>query len=469
MARRPAIVRPLARPAAWSLVALAAFATPGAAHSGALRAAGRDPVSAPVWLFLLTGGAAVGASFLLASFVTDRRLIDAVHGWSRSLSLSTRPLRVLARLVGLAGLAAVLVVGWVGPDTGVRNLAVLLVWVVWWGGVVAAAYLVGNAWPALDPFRALAGAARSVADRFGVGTLAYPDRLGTWPSVAGLLAVVWVEVTAPLADDPRLLASVVAAYGLLTVAGAVAVGPTWFDRVDPVSCLLAAYGRVAPVALTDEGPRLRLPGTRLSDPIVSGLDEVAFVVAVLYVTTYDGLVATGPWAAAVGWLVGLGAPPLAVYLGTYLVGFGAALGAYLLAARAARRFAATYRSPGALATRFAPPLLAIAAGYHLAHNVGTVLALSPAFATVLAAPLSPPQNPPTLVLPGWIQGVEIAAVLAGHVLAVWVAHAAAYDAFPDRIQAVRSQYGVTLAMVGFTMLSLWIVSEPYVAPPYLAS
>jgi hypothetical protein len=469
MARRPAVARPLALGVAVAALGLAVRAPPAIAHSGALRSTGRDPVSAPAWLFLLTGGAAVGASFLLASFVTDRRLIDAIHGWSRALSLPVRPLRALARLVGLAGLAGVLVVGWVGPDTGVRNLAVLLVWVVWWGAVVAATYLVGNAWPALDPFRTLAGAGRWVTARVGVGTLAYPERLGAWPSVVGLLAIVWVEVTAPLADDPRLLATVVAGYGLLTVVGAVAVGPAWFDRADPVSRLLAAYGRVAPVARTESGWRLRLPGTRLSDAVVSGRDETAFVVAVLYVTTYDGLVATGPWAAAVERVVGLGAPPAAVYLGTYCGGFGVALGAYLLAARAARRFAATYRSPEALAARFAPPLLAIAAGYHLAHNAGTLVALSPALAAVVAAPLAPPQNPSTLVLPGWTQGVEIAAVLAGHVLAVWVAHAAAYDAFPDRLQAVRSQYGVTLAMVGFTMLSLWIVSEPYVAPPYLAS
>ena len=465
MARRPAVGRTLAL----ATVALASLAAPVVAHSGGLRAAGRDPVSAPAWLFLLTGGAAVGASFLLASFVTDRALIDAIHGWSRPLPLPARPLRALGRLVGLVGLAAVLVVGWLGPVTGGRNLAVLLVWVVWWGGVVAAAYLVGNAWPALDPFRTLAAGLRWTIQRVGVGTFDYPERLGAWPSVAGLLVLVWVEVTTPLADDPRLLATVVAAYGLVTVVGATALGPAWFDRVDPVARLLAAYGRVAPVARVDGRWRLRLPGTHLSDRVVEGEDETAFVVAVLYVTTYDGLVATGPWAAAVEWVVGLGVPPTAVYLGTYLLGFGAALGAYLLAARAARRFAATYRSPEALATRFAPPLLAIAAGYHLAHNVGTVLALSPAFASVVAAPFAPPQNPPALVLPGWTQGLEIAAVLAGHVLAVWVAHAAAYDAFPDRLQAVRSQYGVTLAMVGFTMLSLWIVSEPYVAPPYLAS
>jgi hypothetical protein len=462
MPRRPVVV---------ALAALAATAArPAAAHSGALRAAGRDPVSAPAWLFLLTGGAAVGASFLLASFVTDRSLVAAVHGWSRALPLPGRPLALSGRALGLAALAAVLVVGWVGPATGLRNLAVLLVWVAWWGGVVAAAYLVGNPWPALDPFRTLAGAGRRLLGLVGAAPdHALPERLGAWPAVVGLLALVWAEVTAPLATDPRLLAAVVAGYGAVTVAGGVVLGEAWFARVDPVSRLLAAYGRVAPVARGDDGLRLRLPGAALSDPLVDGAGEAAFVVAVLYVTTYDGLVATGPWALAVERAVGAGAPPVAVYAGTYLGGFALALATYRLAAAAARRFAATYRSPDALAERFAPPLLAIAAGYHLAHNAATLLALAPALGTVLATPLAPPQNPPTLVLPGWVGGVEVAAVLAGHVLAVWVAHAAAYDAFPDRLQAARSQYGVTLAMVGFTMLSLWIVSEPYVAPPYLAS
>jgi len=456
----------LARPLAL-VVGLALAAAPAAAHTGSLRAAGRDPVSAPAWLFLLTGGAAVGASFLLASFVTDRSLVAAIHGWSRALPLPARPLRAAGRAVGLVALAAVLAAGLVGPTTGLRSLAVLLVWVAWWGGVVAAAYLVGNAWPALDPFRTIATGARAVAARLGVGTLAYPDRLGSWPAVAGLLALVWTEVTAPLADAPRLLAAVVG-YGAFTVAAGTAFGAAWFERADPVSRLLAAYGRVAPVARESDGLSLRLPGARLSDPAVEGVDGVAFVVCVLYVTTYDGLVATAPWAGAVETLVAAGLPPAAVYAGSYLAGFALALGAYLLAAGAARRFAPTYRSPAALAARFAPPLLAIAAGYHLAHNLSTVVALAPALAAALAAPLAPPQSPPTLVLPGWFQGVEIAAVLAGHVLAVWVAHAAAYDAFPDRLQAVRSQYGVTAAMVGFTMLSLWIVSQPYVAPPYVS-
>jgi hypothetical protein len=446
--------------------ALAALATPAGAHSGALRGATREAVVVPTWLVLATGGAVVGASFLLASFVTDRSLIAAIHGWRRDLSVpAAGVLAALARALGVVLLAAVVVAGLYGPDTGVRNLAVLLVWVVWWGGLVAATYLVGDGWPAVDPFRTLARALPTL-DR------PYPDRLGAWPAVAGLLALVWIEVTAPLADDGRLLALVVVGYGLATVAGGVWFGPArWFGTADPVSRLLRAYGTVAPVAREDGRLRLRLPGTALADDrrLVAAPGGVAFVVAVLYVTTYDGLVATGPWAGAVEAAVGAGLAPLAVYLGSYLGGFGLFYGAYRLAAAAARRTAGTYLAADALARRFAPALLAIAAGYHLAHNLATTLALAPTVATVAASPLSPPANPPALVVPGWIGGVEVALVLVGHLLAVWVAHAAAYDGFPDRLQAVRSQYGVTAVMVCYTALSLWIVIEPYVPPPYLAT
>jgi hypothetical protein len=115
-------------------------------------------------------------------------------------------------------------------------------------------------------------------------------------------------------------------------------------------------------------------------------------------------------------------------------------------------------------------LLPIAAGYHLAHNLVSVLVLGPTFVAVAAAPLSPPPSPPQLAgLPGWFGGLEFAFVLLGHLLAVWVAHATAYELFPSRLQAVRSQYGVTAVMVCYTMLSLWIVAEPYVAPPFIAS
>ncbi|WP_251341207.1 hypothetical protein [Haloplanus halophilus] len=435
-----------------------------AAHTGGLRGATRDPIAIPTWLFLLTGGGVVGVSFLLASFVTDRRLVAAVHDWSRPLPDPGRLGRALVALLGVVALAVTLAVGVVEDATGVRNLAVLVVWVAWWGGYVASTYLLGNSWPALNPFR-------TVAERLPTLDRTYPERLGAWPSVAALLLLVWVEVTAPLADDARLLAAVVGGYAAVTLVGAAVFGPDpWFDRVDPLARAFRLYGRLAPVGVEDGRPRLRLPGGALPGTALDGRDDAAFVVTLLFVTTYDGFVATGPWATGVRAVAGAGVPPLLAYLGAYLVGAGLFYLAYRVAARLGRRRADTYLSTAELVRRFAPSLLPIAAGYHLAHNLGSVLVLAPTLVAVAAAPLSPPPSPPQLAgLPAWFGGLELAFVLLGHLLAVWVAHATAYELFPSRLQAVRSQYGVTAVMICYTMLSLWIVAEPYVPPPFIAS
>ena len=130
-------------------LALALVAGRAAAHGGGIGAAGRSSLRLPLWLVLLTGGAAVGASFLLSSFVTDRALLRAIDGWRRVIPGGGRSIgrsigRPVAQLVGLVGLVAVIAVGLGGPTAG-ANLAVFFVWVGWWAGFTTISYLVGNA------------------------------------------------------------------------------------------------------------------------------------------------------------------------------------------------------------------------------------------------------------------------------------------------------------------------------------
>src|SRR6056297_1844124 len=83
------------------------------AHGGGLRAAAGS-LSVPTWLFLLTGGGVVGASFLLASFVTDRAFIRAVHRWRRVASAPLDAGVTLTRLLSVAALLGIVVVGFLG-------------------------------------------------------------------------------------------------------------------------------------------------------------------------------------------------------------------------------------------------------------------------------------------------------------------------------------------------------------------
>ena len=443
------------------------FVGTAAAHGGSLGASGRDSITIPTWLFLLTGGGAVGASFLLASFATDRLFVREFHSWSRDAIVPGRRLLVLlGRLAGVGGLVAVLGIGVLGPDAALANLGLLIVWVGWWAGFTMTTYLGGNAWPALNPFRTISSALPSL-DR------AYPDGLGAWPSVVGLLTLIWLEVVSPLADDPGLLAATVVGYTAVTLAGATVFGPDqWFANVDPVARVFRYYGRVAPLTRDDDTGRLRLrlPGSGLTNArLVDGLDEVAFVVALVWVTTYDGLVATPLWRGFATALVDVGVPPVLLYPAALVAGYLLFFGAYWFAALGARRLADSYVSTAALARRFAPPLLAIAAGYHLAHYLEYFISLLPTALAVVPTPLAGTATGevPIAVIPGWFGALNLTFVLLGHLLAIWVAHAAAFDRFPGRLQAIRSQYTFTLVMICYTMTSLWIVSQPTITPPFL--
>ncbi len=447
--------------AALAGVTAALLARPVAAHAGNIGGTDAGGVI-PLWLVAMTGGGIVGVSFLFATFMTDHRAIRRVNATSARLP-STAVLRrgavLVARTVGVAVLVAVVVSGLLGPLGRTTNLAILLVWAGWWAGYTMSVYVVGDTWPVLNPWRTLARVLPTPRRRL-------PERYGVWPSVAGLLALVWVEVVSPVASDPRLLAAVVLGYTAVTLAGATRY-EGWFERVDPITRAFRTFGRVAPVQWTDDGVELRLPGAALTDPHDAAHDETPFVVGLLWITTFDGLVTTPEWNAVLGWLGDAGVPGLPLYVLALVAGYGLFYWAYLAASRRAPEAADSFARPAALARRFAPSLLPIAAGYHIAHFLGYFLTLSPALATALATPLSPVASPQVAVLPGWFGPLRLGFVVLGHVLAVWVAHAIAFEIFPGRLRPIRSQYPYAVVMIFYTSVSMWIIARPYVQPTNL--
>ena len=440
------------------------FATTAAAHTGSLRL-GQEPAPVPTWLVVMTGGGVIGMSFLFASLVTDHDLIRGIN--RKGLAVPAvgavrRAGRLALRAVSVLLLLATVVVGFLGPGNAQTNAAVLFVWAGWWAGYTATVYAVGNSWPALNPWRAIAEALPVEGRR------ALPAGLGPWPAVVGLLALIWLEVIAPVAGDPALLAGVVVAYTLLTVAGAVTFGvDPWFDRIDPISRVFAAYGRIAPVQRTADGLELRLPGSAAADRGVRAAASPTFVVAILWATTYDGIVSTPAWASAVEPIVDAGVPARLIYLVAIVVGFGAFLGFYRLGARLVRRTGDTYLESGTIADEFATSLLPIAAGYHAAHFLAYVLSLLPALIVLASRPFSPPATVPLLALPGWFNSVGLLFILLGHVVAIWIAHSIAFDLLSGRLQPLRSQYPLVVLMIAYTMTSMWIVIQPTVEVPFV--
>ncbi len=90
-------------------------------------------------------------------------------------------------------------------------------------------------------------------------------------------------------------------------------------------------------------------------------------------------------------------------------------------------------------TAFAPPLVAIAVGYHFAHFLGYFLVLAPSLAVALTPPFADPAAVPTSTCRRGSARLRShrSSSVTGRYLG---GPRAAYDIFPARLQAIRSQY-----------------------------
>jgi hypothetical protein len=419
-----------------------------------LQSGSRESVSVPQWLYLLTGGAVIGASGLLASIVTDRAFIRAIHAWHRAVptraALRTWAVRV-GRFVGLVVLVLAVYLGFAGPQIPTVSLTVVVVFAGVRAGLTMVAFLLGNPWPLVNPWRA-------IVETVPLRLRSYPERFGVWPAVGGLLALVFIETATPVNTIPRVLALAIIGYTLYTVAGGVFFGAEdWFRYCDPLAVAFRFYGRVAPLRWVDGELECRLPGAVLTETDEFDTADVAFAIALIWELTFSGFVNTQVGSAVLGALAGL-VPRLLVLFVFFIVGYAVFLGAFWLAARVTRNRIETYLSVRTIGVWMAPPLLAIAAGYHLAHYFWLFVSNTPVLLTLLSSPLSPPANPLVFAVPVWSNGLNIAFILVGHLLAVWVAHSRAYELFPSRLQAIRSQFPFIAVMIGYTVISLWLIS-----------
>jgi hypothetical protein len=365
-----------------------------------------------------------------------------------------RPLRLAASVGFLALFVGMLAAGLVGSRSPLDNPLTLFVWAVWFKGLGLVSALAGSPWRVLSPWRTLYRGFVALEGRT-IALRSYPTGLGHWPAFVGF--VLLFGVVENLTVVPRtvsLTVLVVAGYALVMLAGGLLFGPVWFDRADPLSVLYGLFGRVAPLHFDrrDDGGsvvRLRAPwpgGRPVPDLAVS-----LFVVAAVYTVSFDGFDGTPEYrtlADASRELTGLGA---FVDLPLYLGGLALFLATFALVARPADRAGAGLR---AATIRLAPTVLPIAVAYEVAHNYPYALSR----AGRLLGTLVGWGGEPLAWLPlSAFWASQVALVVAGHVVAVVAVHVAL------RGRPHRTEAPLTGAMIGYTMLSLWIISRPVVA------
>ncbi len=439
---------------------------------------GRADLPVPVWLFSWTAAIVLIVSFVALSVLWTRPQLQN----ERRVRLLRLPaaLRALASVLGVAVFALVIYSGFAGTQVWSANFSVTFIYVIFWVGTPIASALFGDLFAALSPWRscarAIRWAGRRIAPRaFERPPLRYPARLGQWPAVAVLLGFAWLELVYVNRDSPSTLAALSAGYFAVMLAGMLAFGvEEWSRRADGFGAYFALLARMSALCIDERGvvyARRPLSGlTRM--PVLPGTVEL--ICAVIGTTTFDGFSNGGVWRSLEPELqslfseLGFAQTPsieLAYTVGLLLC-FGLIVAVYAIGIRGVHSVSTRY---GTLELRrtFAHTLVPIGFAYVLAHYFSLLIWQGQAIGYLASDPLGNGANllgtgsykiDYTIISYAAIWYVQVAALVAGHVGGLALAHDRALSIYRGAQEAVRSQYWMLTVMVAFTCFGLWLLS-----------
>ena len=469
--------------------ALLAFATVAGGEAAEAHGLGqRYDLPVPLWLYLVGAAGAVVASFAFLLFFrkTPRTYPKAVY-----IRGTVPPVCVaLLRILFVALFALLIVAGIAGNQKALKNIAPTLVWVIWWVGFTFLCAFFGNLWPIVSPFAAIfEWADRLCRQLWGCGIVLrwpYPAWLDAWPAFLLFLLFAWIELVAPGRDSPRAIAIGALIYAIITWTGCALFGPrVWLRRGEAFSVAFDLLGRFAPLQIVRAGRqwvwRVRPYAVGLLGKNPLAVSLTAFALLMLATVTVDGFLETPPWAAVMERFTPASASPLGatsppLWPATLLLCLAPGLFAvsYLTVMQLMTALAPCPLPVLHLAGRFVLTLVPIAIAYHFAHYLSFLL-----LAGQLAIPLA---SDPFGV--GWdllgtslyridigiidartVWFLAVGAIVAGHILAVWLSHETALDIYREPGAARRSQVPMVALMTGYTIVSLWILAQPIVEQP----
>lgn len=454
---------------------VAAVLTPTVAIAHGVQ--GRADTPIPLEAFFLVAAAVLVVSFVGLAFGWSKPKL-ANYRWRRApraieaVALSPTTLWIF-RILTLAIFLLVFAAAAVGSTSLGSNIAPLVIFVVWWIGLVPITAIFGNVWREINPWITVAAMFRFTKTS---SKRALPKWLGVWPSAGIILIFAWLELVYPTPAEPRLIAVILASYSILTLWGMKRYGTdVWLDSSEGFSVYTGLLALLSPVEVRNGQLGFRLPfvaATRMKiQPGAVGL------IAVLIATvTYDGLSTSPFWkvrdVAASERLIDLGLNDFqaGVLIGTF--GLLGSLIAFVVAFEffswiSGRLANWTFTSVGRVASAFAHSLIPIALAYFVAHYFTLFVFQSQDLIRLASDPLGLGMNlfgtadsriDFQLVSAEVIWAVQVISIVIGHVVGLAFAHDRALEVGRSHKEALRSQSPMLILMVLLSVAGLWSLS-----------
>jgi hypothetical protein len=434
----------------------------------------------PLLLFVLGGAAVVVLSFLL---VLPRPVAEReFEEMSRDGAFQRDPSPAWG-VVSIVLLALLIVCGITGSQEVPENLVPTAVWLVLWIAVPLSCGLIGDWTQPVNPFRWAAVAMDRPGLRKAVlgapEPLPWPRRLGWWPAaiiyfVAACGELIYNQHT----TVPRFAAYSLLVYVCISAVAGLLFGAPWRRQGEMFTVLFDTWGRLGCFRFGAPG-RTGFAGG-LGGEFDPAPSRTAFVLLLLVSVNLDGLLATPKWDRFERRFPGaldLHPNRLETFRTvTFIVLALVVALVFTLFAMLAARAGGRALPPGAAISGLLPSLLPIAFGYLLVHNLQYLLVNGQLLFPLIGNPIGKKSWPIHLPYPFndsyeihhaflpssfyWYLSVVI--IVAVHVIAVVLAHQHLAHRARSLRAARNSEYPWLVAMVGYTMLSLWLIAQPLV-------
>lgn len=428
----------------------------------------------PIWMFIYGGAAAVLLSFVLFGLLYDDQPVRHIESSKRVSSPIITLLGIIGKWISVILFIVAIVAGLIGnPDTG-QNFNVTFFWVIFFVGFTYVTALFGNIWKSLNPMLTIVEITERVCRKRFTGIKPYPIKLGYYPAIVVYFVLICIELLFDSVGTlPQSLSGLMICYALASVSGCILLGKTvWFRYIDFFSVYFGLVSKLSAFAYRGRKVIIRKPFSGLLEKWPDSISLVLFIVFMLVSTSFDGLTETKQYKQIFELLPS--STSSAVYGMTVLIGLWLLVFAlYVLFMALARIIAKTKVSVRKLCVAFSPSLVPIAIGYNVAHYFSYFVTNGQRIIKQASDPFDAGWNlfgtagytADASVLSTYTTWyVQVAAIVIGHVVAVYIAHRIAVRIFESNKHVVLSQIPMVLLMVLYTTASLWIIAQPvYIA------
>ena len=440
----------------------------------------------PFWMYAYGASATLAVSFAIVAYFAGVP-IDVAR-FARSGR--TTGLRIPAPLLGLLQALAVgllvlcIATGLFGTRNVYTNFNMTFFWLVFALGFLYVTALVGDLYALVNPWRVLCDAF-ATATRRSASLFTYPASLGYYPALVLYAGFIWIELFGH--SQPFSLAVTLLAYTAVNFVGAALFGrAAWFRYGEFFAVMFRLVALMAPVAYVREADGYTVTYRK---PLMGLLERPAehgslllFVLFMLSSTAFDGLHETLPWVS-VFWknifpvLTAGSNQPYTVTVNYYyywqwamlLVSPFIYLVVYLAFIVVSKAVAGSRQPLRTLALAFTLSLVPIAFVYNITHYFTLLTSQGVQIVRLISDPFGLQWNlfgtatlPPDPIIldAGTVWHTQVALILIGHILGVYVSHIEALRVFKGTRRAVLSQLPMLILMILFTTAGLWILSLP---------